>query len=368
MQTPKHQTRTFIFEGSITAEAPLATCSKDLRDREGGDNKPIPVPHTTLNDKGERLMYPSTGIRGALRRRARDILRHAVIRATGNPTPFSLDEHYMLTLGGIKGEGPQERSTVAMEAEWRAKNPLLSLFGAGDAGVLGFVHGRLSVSNAIARDPLQPVIFSGTRTDDFYRDKSQVKYLSPDDVQNLIARAKGGKDRSSLQAEIKNLTRDMKKLVREGKNEESAALKERIDAMETQVAQVKSDTGATDVPVGMPLAGWQAIPQGCVMDQRILLMRSNKIELGCLLHTLNAFALDPMLGAHYANGHGIVSGEWAVDEADIHGRHGIGKVSFMPFEPLVINGGGDSTLAQAWKAFDTFLESKDWDFSIPVAA
>ena len=71
-------------------------------------------------------MFPSTGIRGALRRRARDLVRNAAIAATGNETPFTLDEHYFLTLGGIKGEGAQERSTVAMEEEWRRKNPLLS--------------------------------------------------------------------------------------------------------------------------------------------------------------------------------------------------------------------------------------------------
>ena len=93
--------RTFVVEGQITAEAPLATCSKDLKDREGRDNTPMPVP-TTQTEKGLRLMFPATGIRGALRRRARDVLRATAIAVTGNEKPFSLDQHYFLTLGGSR--------------------------------------------------------------------------------------------------------------------------------------------------------------------------------------------------------------------------------------------------------------------------
>ena len=84
---------------------------------------------------GEYLYFPATGIRGALRRAARDVLRQIIIDKTGNPTPLSRPTLF-LTLGGIKGSGDMDRSTVADENHWRNANPLLSLFGAGDAGVL----------------------------------------------------------------------------------------------------------------------------------------------------------------------------------------------------------------------------------------
>jgi hypothetical protein len=358
------QLRTYVLEGMIKAVSPLATCSKDLKDREGRDNQPAPVP-TTTTEFGKRLMFPSTGIRGALRRRARDILRNAAIAATGNETPFTLDEHYFLTLGGIKGEGAQERSTVAMESEWRNKNPLLSLFGAGDAGVLGFVQGHLSVGNAIACDVSDPVIFSGARTDDFYRDKAQVRYLSDADIASLVSRSKGGKDRSSLQAELKTVERDQKKAHREGKKELAEELRAKADALKANVETVKAESGTSDVSVGMPLAGWQAIPQGCKMDHRMLLVRSNQLELGFLLETLNAFAMDPILGAHFANGHGLVSGEWVVYEASLSGRSELGTVRFAPYTPIETAG---AALQQARESFKNFLAGKEWDFSIPKVA
>ena len=352
--------RTFVLEGSLTAEAPLATCSLELNEREGRDNKPKPIP-STMTPLGKRLMFPSSGIRGALRRRARDVLRNIVIEKTGNPTPFTLDEHYFLTLGGVKGSGAQERSTVAMEAEWRRKNPLLSLFGAGDAGVLDFVQGHLSVGNAVAESVEEPVIFSGSRTDDIYRDKSQIRYLSDEDIASLVSRAKGGKDRSALQAELKTLERDLKK-AKSGKKEEADDLQARVDALKSQISQVIDTSGTSEVSLGRPLPGWQAIPQGCLMNHRMLLVRSNEIELGFLLETLNGFAMDPILGAHFANGHGLVSGEWIVYEATLTGRNEIGKVSLSPYSPVVTTG---EPLQNARKAFGAYVDAMEWDFSIP---
>lgn len=365
--TQQQNTTTFIFEGSFRTEQPLATCSKDLKDRDGGPGKPIPVPRT-WTPTGPRLMYPSTGIRGRWRRSCRDVVRDVVIKATGDPTPFSLDQHYLLTLGGIKGGGAQDRSTVAMEAHWRAKNPLLSLFGAGDAGVLGFVHGHLSVGNAVVREAVDAAIFGdGARRDGVYAEKSQLKFLSEDDIRQLICRAQGGRQRSEIEKEIKSVEKNIKKAMREGKEDVAGELRQTLSELEARVANVKTQTGTSDVSVGMPLSGWQAIPAGVTMDHRILLVRSNDIELGLLLCTLNEFATrSPLLGAHFANGHGLVSGEWTVSQATISGCQTIGTVSFQPYEPLAITY-DSGKLSGAMQAFDAFAASQNWDFSIPSA-
>ena len=354
----------YIFTGRIVAEAPLATCSADLKSREAPrTDQAAPVPHT-MTAKGKRLMFPATGIRGALRRRGRDVLREAVIGATGSNTPFSLDEHYFLTLGGVKGKGEAERASVLMEAEWRRKNPLLSLFGAGDAGVLGFVHGRVSVGNAVAVDAMEPVTFSGARTDDFYRDTSQVDYLSESDAAKLVCRANGGRARSVIEKEIKDLETLQRKARRKEQADDVAELKRQIDEKTAAVQKVKGESGTSDVAIGQKLAGWQAIPEGCEMSHRMMLMRSSDIELGFLLHTLNAFAMEPLLGAHFAVGHGLVSGNWDVEAATLSGRVSIGRVSFTPFCPLVIEG---ESLTAAWDRLKEFLASDEWDFSIPKA-
>lgn len=354
--------RTFIFTGSLTAVQPLATCSKDLKDREGKENQPVPVPKTTT-PKGLRLMFPSTGLKGTIRRAARDTVRDGVIRVTGNEKPFSLDEHYLLTLGGIKGEGEQNRVSVAHEAEWRVKNPLLSIFGAGDAGFLGFVQGRISVSNAICVEADEAVIFSGARTDDLYRDKAQIAFLSESDVESLIRKARGGKDLATIKDEIKKLDLLRKAARRAGNVEEVTSLATRIEALEADKGAVKESSGTSDNSLARPLAGWQAIPQGAVMDHSMHLVRSTQVELGLMLRSLNRVAQHPFIGAHYTNGCGQISGSWEVFEASLEGKKSLGRITLTPFEPLDIDG---PELKEAVNAFDAFIDSKAWNFGIPA--
>ncbi|MFG6179640.1 hypothetical protein ACGTN6_20620, partial [Halomonas sp. THAF12] len=261
------QRSNYVFEGRITAEQPLATCSKDLLDREGGKNKPVPVPHTQTA-QGPRLMFPATGLRGTLRRRVRDVVRQRVIEITGKDKPFDLDTHYMLTLGGIKGSGEEDKTSVLRIQEVRDSNPLLNLFGAGDAGTVGFMSGRLSVGNAICDEASEPAIFSGARADDLYRDPDQLAFMGDADLMNLADRSKGNRARSQLKAQRSQLTRDYYTAKAE------QASNNRLDAIQSQMAEVdaemdriKAETGS-DNSVSMPLAGWQAIPVGARMSHR----------------------------------------------------------------------------------------------------
>ena len=361
--------KTYIFEGSLTAESPLATCSKDLKDREGGDaTKPVPIPSTVTRD-GKRLMFPATGIRGKLRRAARDLVRDAVIRKTGNDKPFSLEQHYLLTLGGIKSSGTSERSTVALEASFRRANPMISLFGAGDAGILGFVSGHLAVDNAICVNPCeadhQAQIFSGARSDDLYRDKTQVSFLSDADVTNLINQSDANKVRSQLSMEAKSLKAKAGKLRKEGASVEAQAeVKAQQDAIDLKL-KVLAEEGNKDVSVGMPLAGFKAIPQGEVMNHGMKLLRSNEVELGLILKALNIFSLEPVIGAHVATGCGIVSGSYKVYEVTLQGRTQIGEVTLKPFDLALVQG---EALLSAINTFEDFMLGEESDFSIPVKA
>ena len=49
---------------------------------------------------------------------------------------------------------------------------------------------------------------------------------------------------------------------------------------------MKAETGAEDVSVGMPLAGWQAIPEGEKLNVRFTIYRANDVELGLFLKPL----------------------------------------------------------------------------------
>lgn len=354
--------KSFLIEGSLMSDQPLATCSKDLLDREGGDRKPTPIP-TCSTAMGKRLMYPGTGLRGAFRRSARDAVRDRITKVTGNEKPFSLDESYLATLGGIKGSGAQERNSVAHDAEWRNKNPLLSLFGAGDAGFLGFVAGNISIGNAICKNDCQPEIFSGARSDEFYRNKSEVQYLSEEDIQLLIKRAKGGKTAAEIKDQIKKLEVEIKKNTKTGNLEKEVELKASFTELTSQLTAVKDESGTSDNSIGRPLAGWLAIPQGQVMNHRMILSQSNEIELGLVLAGLDVFSRLPVIGAHYATGCGLVSGNWTIYELGEAGKIEIGKIEVGNFSPIQITG---VALSGALAAFDQFMEDKQWNFTIPA--
>lgn len=362
--------KSYLLIGSIFTEDPLATCSKDLKDREGGDMKPIPVPSIMTRD-GKRLMFPATGIRGKIRRMARDVVREAVIEKTGIQKPFSLDQHYLLTLGGVKSSGTSERTTVAMDAAFREANPLVSLFGAGDAGCLGFVAGHLGVNNAICQLPCEgenaPTVMSGARSDDLYRDKTQVSFLSEDDILGLIGQADDNRVRSQLKSEHKALETKHRKLQKaNGDATEIQRLAQAIADISAKLEALSKKEGNKDVSVGMPLAGFKAIPQGQVMDHQFKLLGSNEVELGLLLKALQRFSIDPILGAHFATGCGAVSAQWDVFEVDMKtGRKAIGSVSINPFDLADIKG---DALESALRAFDVFMASDAANFSIPTKA
>lgn len=360
----------YIFEGRMVAEQPLATCSAALKEaeeqRRGKGALPVPA---IMTPKGRRLMFPATGIRGALRRALRDVLRNRLIEKSGSDKPLSLDEHYLLTLGGIKGKGESDRASVATEAEWRERNVLLSLFGAGDAGALGMVQGRLSVGNAICTEVSHAVIFSGARTDDLYRDKEQVAFLSEGDVQSLIARAKGNRDSSVVKRELVATERNLKAAWKANDAGKADELTAKVEALKLEINAIKSESGASDNSVGMPLAGWEAIPAGASMDHRFILAGATEAELGAFLAALGEFSVMPTIGAHFAAGCGLVSGEWEVFKTQSgQGKVSLGKVLLEPFNCApVIEAQPDSLLFTATQSFSAYLDSEEFNLTIPSA-
>ncbi len=187
--------------------------------------------------------------------------------------------------------------------------------------------------------------------------------MSDADLDTLVRRAKGGKVRSELAAQMKMLEKEAKKALRAGTAEQELALRGKLAELEARLKTVKEESGSGDVAIGMPLAGWQAIPQGQEMDHRMILKRSSQVELGLLLAALDEFARFPVIGAHYATGCGLVSAEWEFFEVGEDGRRSIGRAGFEPFGKLEIDTG---KLYEARQAFEQFMLSKAWDFSIPA--
>lgn len=358
----------FVLEGEIKAEQPLATCSAALKEAEGGKGLPIPVPHMQTPE-GNRLYFPATGIRGKVRRALRDVLRANAIKRTGNEKPLSLDQHYLLTLGGVKGDEKTEKASVSQEAKWRTSNVLLSLFGAGDAGYMGMVHGRLAVGNAICESVSRPHVFSGVRSDDLYRDRSQIEFLSDADIKALINQSEGNRDASAIKKEISALDKE-RKAARAAKDSDRVdTLSAQIVQLETDMKSVKAESGAKN-SVGMPLDGWQAIPAGAVMRHRFMINNANEVELGALLAALDHFSAMPTLGAHFAAGCGLVSARWELFKVvPGAGKTSLGVLVLEPFNgALTIEAPADSEIFSARQAFQDYLDGDQFNLSIPSAA
>lgn len=355
---------TYIIKGTISSVEPLATASKDLVDsgkKLYGANSPVPVPSFDT-ETGKRLYFPASGLRGALRRRLRDVLRDNLI-ARGKPG-LLLDEHYFLTLGGIKGSGAEQRSTVKMEEEWRKRNVLLSLFGAGDAGVLNFVTGKSSVGNALCGIETKPMVISGARTDDLFRNREGLEYLVDSEVSELIARAEGNTKASAIRKEITKLELDLRKAKRE--DLDTTAIDSELKKLNENLEKTLKASNASSVSVGMPLAGFQAIPPFASMEHTIKLFAATPVELGAMLEALNRLSLNPTIGAHKAVGCGEIKAEYELCRVSEAGLLGIAKIRVGGFVPMQVNPAVDNDeLEEAGRAFQDYLEGDDFDVSVP---
>lgn len=352
-----------LFEGRIVSEQPLATCSKDLADSRRSSSDPIPVP-SMMTGKGNRLYFPATGLRGGWRRALHHLMREHLIAITGNPTPLNINDHYVSTIGGVKGSGEANKASVMHLAKARESNPLLSLFGAGDAGALGFVRGKINIGNAIVADDyanIPAVHFSGARSDEFFRSPEQTKYLSTDDLDKLLRQGLANRERSKLQGQIDAKKRQLKS-IKDRASDEYVALDAEIKQLDAQAKSVVKEAEGSDNSVGMPLAGFLAIPPMVEMDHKIRIVQATSIELGAFLASLRQFSANPLVGAHHNTGCGEISGTWDVYSMGAGAREKLGSVS-MGFGHFIIEG---DVLVAADAAFNQLMQSGNFSMATPT--
>lgn len=355
---------TFIIRGTIEAQSPLATANKELIDQGKklyGAYSPIPVPSFD-SAKGKSLYFPATGLRGTLRRALRDIMRDNLIKRGSEG--LLLDEHYFLTLGGIKGSGPENRSTVAQEEHWRIRNVLLSLFGAGDAGALNFVTGKLAIDNAICEPNLSPMTIAGTRTDDLYRDRTGLNFLVSSELKELVTRAEGNTAASAIRKQINSA--EIKLRTAKRNDTETQPIQDELNELNEKLEKTLKASNASSVSVGMPLAGFQAIPPFSVMDHKIKLFNATAVELGGMLAALGKLSLNPTVGGHIALGCGEIKANYDVLKVTADGLVKLASIEIGGFEPMTVAEQTEE-FDQAIKAFADYLDSEDFDISIPHA-
>ncbi len=286
------------FRGELTTESPFVTSRpKHPLDKKNGLKHLPRLPVFEGESIVEKVFVPGSGIKGKLRRVAEEMLREVFVTATGDDRPFDLDTRYLLRIGGTKGQEKDSPVDMIEVSNLRAKNPLLSVFGA-----MGLhMPGKLAVGHAMAGVSLDDIgVTAGARHDDFTRDVSLLGTLPPAEIQKW----KAIKIATAERSEAKRMLRDLKKkVVTVSDPEEKAALNEEIRII---------DDNIKGVSIQQPLDGYESIPQGVVMPHRMMLLNATPAEHGFFVAVLERFAGLPMLGAKFAHGCGLFTFHWKV--------------------------------------------------------
>jgi CRISPR type IV-associated protein Csf2 len=335
------KTMNIVMTGSITPDgsSPLATApirpNFEIGESEKykeGDNNTSRLPRMaryfeSLGQLAYTPYFPSAGIRGALRRAARDVLFERITNKK-----WSLDLHRLLTIGGVSTSGPEGDININAIQLFRDKNPLISLFGATSGPKNPWIEGKLAVGHAIPPIPIQPSIVTGVRTDPLRRKPAEITMLDEASAAALDDICNAGRNVSKLRRKIEKLNSDLKKAKKAKEEETIANIEAEIQNL-TETLEEQAKLSGTSSSIQLPLSGYEAIPPGLSLNQRIVARGVNMIELGLLVSALRRFALEPLLGAHLSQGCGVVRAEWEVSVADIKG-----KIMLEPFIDIIVEG------------------------------
>lgn len=340
----KQTNQTFIFNGYLTAEGPLSTTLPGLADKKPSSQNPMPTP---IPKMGLKMYMPGAGIKGLLRHHGSMAMVEAFKEQTGKQ--IDLQSYYINTKGGIKGGGKETAIPLEMINAFRQKNPVVSLHGASTP----WLTGKLIVTNAIVTKPIEPVVISGVRKDDLrnpIQRATMIEFLNPEAFEEWAQSIDETKENSDAGKAIKELQKQLKNAT-----EESEIL--RLTAELEGIKQSKKDKGF--VSAQLPLTGYEAIPVGAELEQKIILRNGSLIELGVLLLSLNRWAYDaPILGAHAATGGGLFNANWEVTSAG----ETIGSVKFTPWVGIEVQG---QLLDQAMNEARQYLATQAFDPRLP---
>ncbi len=346
------------LKGIVTPIQPLA-CAPMSPDREAntnekyqqGDKRTARLPRLMVELEGGArdwtAYFPAAGIRGILRRHARDIVHHAIGQR------WDLDVNRYLSIGGVTTSGSEASFNLKRQTELRKKMPLIGLFGASSDMGNTWVAGVLSLGHAVPDIPLEPTIVTGIRRDDIrLSPDTEIQYLDEASIEGLEERAHAERKSAQLRRDIKKVKRDLV-LAKKAKGDVKA-LDKTLASFEKELESLSDLSG--DVSVQMPLSGYETIPASVQLKHSVRLRSALPEEIGLFLMSLDRFALDPIIGAKTAHGCGEIKAEWEARFRTENERFGAPmKFELVPDEGLMIDGKmiGDHSWSKPFvKAFE----------------
>lgn len=355
--------RVIVFRGELTAEQPISySVPTELKKSEHF----LPL-------LGDRLYLTASGLRGVLRHAATELVMD-LIDADSAGTKLSLDDYFLLAMGGVKNAKGKKKAETASEAEEsetegkesgapeaseadvvrilranqyaRAHNPLVRLFGSMRHGV----SGSLYCAHAVAPEGVKPTRVRHVRTNDFQRDPQLLERLEGSALDSFICRQADASTRSEGNRSLKDLKREQFKARKDGKTD-------RAKEIEAQIKDVQGQM-PTEVQIQLPNITYQAIPAGTVFTHEFVLSNPTDAEVALFLRALDRFAMNPLIGGHRAHGLGRVSGHWSVRLRPEGEREfaEMGEVSFKgDFTGLELTG----RIAEFFESWEAIAAQKD---------
>lgn len=353
---------TLLLDGTLTAVTPIAII---LPGSEDG-RTPAGAPRKRLLRDGlmvETVYVPPSSLRGRLRH----LLTNEVMRLQNDADGrvFTPEAYITTALGGVKdrkAEGDDERQVdLRRIGEVRRMNPIVSLFGS----MVSRVSGRLMVGDMT---PLEPVAPQGTgrsvRANPFVRNPAVIGLLDPArfDAFTRLNTARVEANKAEDQAERKKREAQAKK--RAGAAADDVAALEKEAAALAAAAKAGFAEAGGAVNIQQLLDGYDVIPEGTPMANRIRLIEGTEMEAALLLLALDLLARRPLLGGHTAHGCGEISGAWRVRVRDAAGLREAGVLRLEPFVGLTLEG-ADAMVAAA---HSRALALKDEVLSLDLSA
>ena len=352
---------TLVLEGTITAEEPLTTTPPTPKNAMKPDHSALPRIPMGGGDVTELTPYfPGGGLRGVLRRRAFD-------EARSRGETYTLRDYNYIVIGGVKGRkddpsAADDKGDLLKTLEMRNRNPLVGLFGAGDP----WATGCLAVGHAIPEKKVEPAIITGMRRDDFARGGEQLTLLSVEEQARWLETAQNNSKRSKLTTDIEAIDKKLG-VPGKGRGKRAELSPEETEALKASRAQKQAELDGlgetvSSVSTQLPLAGYEVIPAGTKLNQRFVLRNARVQEIGLFLKALNRFAFDPHIGAKFAHGCGLVSGEWraTLTDATAMVSQKLEPVILKPYEPVQM----DARLQEMMEAYAAKADAGEFDYRL----
>jgi hypothetical protein len=301
---------TILLDGTLTAVTPIAIILPASADQR----TPAKAPTKRLIREGqmvETVYVPPSSLRGRLRHLlTQELMR---LRHENDRSLFTPDDYIDTALGGVKDRkaaGDDDREIdLRRIREIRERNPIVSLFGS----MVGHVSGRLMVGDLTPLEPVAPVRTGrSVRANPFARNPAIIELLDPKKFDEFI-------QLNALRTAANRVKHEAEKLKRQiAERKRSGAPANEVQELETQMkalqaeAKRKFEQAGGAVNIQQPLDGYDTIPEGTVMSNRIRLVAGTDTEAALLILALDLLARRPLIGGHTAHGCGEIAGAWKV--------------------------------------------------------